>query len=849
MSIKISHPHTYTFQDIQTDGIIQLSDNGLMNEYISPKREQPGIEVLLFVSEKVISFNQIKMQAHSEFYNLSPDTFRIEISLDGLVWEPILKEAGFHFPKDKESVWNFSLIQAKFIKFVFYNHKSKSKIYQVALGKVEIGISGIINIKTSSNLDRLWVKENLIDTRVDYGWSSALKKENKEEFIELDLGSVNRVNEIRMLSKNSKENYFPQSFQILYSDDNITWHHLIEENNFFAEPGTWYRWRFYPLNIRYLKILIKENAITRDGKYISQIIEIELYAEPDPLEKRNVSISSVNIPYASVLRSGIVRLALDGEVKEGVVVQASDRRLKDATTDSKGIVELASDGEDREGVVVQGNDRRLKYASEDLPGIVRFARNKEEKPLYAVQSSDDRLKPATTVSKGIVELAEDGEDREGVVVQGNDKRLKKATENSYGIVRLAKMGENAPNVVVQGNDPRLREATTEYKGILRFARHGEENDGCAVQGSDPRLKPATTVSKGIVELAEDGEDREGVVVQGNDKRLKKATENSYGIVRLCTKGEKIPGTVVQGDDPRLSDPREPLPHEHNYAPKEHDYNSHTGTIKIEKEMGKLYEECLPPPFDYSPIIGINKGQGSGIAAKGKNQGILGYGNLQGVVGISEKGISVEGRTLNGIGGKFNSERNFDLVLGIQEKSSVLLENIQENIFKQKSQEKFSLFVNGKSIFLNSIYINHSDKSYQSSIGMYMPVKEKENFLIGDIVIASIKEGYIQKCHHKKSSKVIGVVVENASIVLNADIKKEMHSNKDLDYILVAFFGIVPVRISGEYKKVEPGDLLMSSIQSGCAEKFEGNFEPGTIIGKSLGYVEKGIKTIPVLLTL
>jgi hypothetical protein len=379
MSIKISHPYVYSFKETIGEGVIKISDEGYLEEYISAKKDTPEIETLIFVSNDIIHFNQIKISEHPELSHLSPDTFRFEISIDGKVWEPILKETAFRFPKGRDHAWNFSLIAAKYIKFVCYNRNALNHQYQVAIGKIQICISGIVNIKVSSQLDRLWVKENLIDTRTEYGWSSALKKEDKKEFIEIDLGSVNRVNEIRMLSKNQKETYFPTSFSISYSDDNITWHNLLEENGFFAEPGTWYRWRFYPLNIRYLRINIKENARTKEGKYISQIIELELYAEADPLEKKNLQIGLSDIPYASVLRSGIVRFALDGEVKEGVAVQANDRRLRDATTDSKGIVELASDGEDREGVVVQGNDRRLKYASEDLPGIGSFCKKPRRK--------------------------------------------------------------------------------------------------------------------------------------------------------------------------------------------------------------------------------------------------------------------------------------------------------------------------------------------------------------------------------------------------------------------------------------------------------------------------------------
>lgn len=54
--------------------------------------------------------------------------------------------------------------------------------------------------------------------------------------------------------QDDRDTFFPASFRILYSEDSITYHHLIEETGFMAEPGTWYRWRFLPTNIRFLKL-------------------------------------------------------------------------------------------------------------------------------------------------------------------------------------------------------------------------------------------------------------------------------------------------------------------------------------------------------------------------------------------------------------------------------------------------------------------------------------------------------------------------------------------------------------------------------------------------------------------
>ena len=72
--------------------------------------------------------------------------------------------------------------------------------------------------------------------------------------------------------------------------------------------------------------------------------------------------------------------------------------------------------------------------------------------------------------------------------------------------------------------------------------------------------------KVLVEFAEDGEDSAFVAVQGNDKRLKPASEKNAGIVRFSANGESGHNLAVQADDIRLHDKREPLPHEHDYAP-------------------------------------------------------------------------------------------------------------------------------------------------------------------------------------------------------------------------------------------------------------------------------------------
>lgn len=839
--IRVSHPHLYKFESFNGPGEAVMEE-GRLTDWKSDISESPGLVSCIGVLEEAIAFNQISVGKHSESSGLFPASFRIEISSDGKIWEPIVREAGFRGEGRNYISWNFPLITAKYVKFLFVNNHSVEGGYQTAFGEFKVMISGIVKVRVSSELDRLWVKENLIDERPEYGWSSAIRPSKEEDFIELDLGSVNRVSEIRMLSRDDENTFFPEGFLISYSDDNISWHNLIEENGFLTEPASWYRWRFLPMNIRYLKITVTEGAKTKEGKFISQIIELELYATADPVERSERTVQHESVPHASVLRSGIVRLGIDGEAVEGVDVQGSDRRLRDATTDSRGIVELASDGEDRPKVVVQGNDRRLKYATEDLPGIIRLARNGEVRAGHVLQSDDDRIKTATAESEGLVELAENGEDRAGVVVQGNDKRLKAATEEAPGIVKLSPPEGTRPNEAVQGSDPRLRDATTESKGILRFARSGEVAAEAAVQGNDPRLKDATTEAKGIVELATDGESRSGVVVQGNDSRLQPATVEKAGVLKLCAPGSNLPEHAVQGNDPRLSDARKPLEHSHDYAPLEHDFSSHTGFIRIEDKTGKAYDGFVAPPLNYAPVTGVNHGEGSGLAGQGDRTGVLGHGRLQGVRGLSEKGVAVSGQSQDGPGGHFESEAFYAAVVGAG----------------SRAPDRASLWVRGLSRMNGPVYLNPVSQEetdpFHAGIAAYFPVRSYDVLMKGDVLVAAEEEGLLKRSNQKMDPKVIGVIVETAALVLNPpdgllpNEPDRTGVKKPDGHELVAFTGPVRLRATTEAGRIEPGDLLVTSLQGGCAERLKAeNPKSGVVFARSLGRLEKGEGLIPALL--
>jgi hypothetical protein len=832
-AVRISHPKNLKIQDIKSPGKMEIVD-GQLDHFLQESPEERLFSIL-FQLEEGQSFNSITFELIDLDKNFGPDTFKFEISHDGVVWEAIIQEYEFSRTNAIMYLRHFSLVSANYIKLVIRpSRKNKDNLYKICFSNFRVMVSGIVNLSVSSENDRYWVKENLIDLRPDYGWASKEKATSEEEYFSVDLGSVNRVEEIRMLTRDGADVNFPTHLQFYYSEDNLSWHYLFEESNFFAEKATWYRWRFLPTNMRFFKTVCVNEKPNSSKKYQCQIVEFEMYATPDMLDlSRKKNIADMP-PYSTIIRSGLVRLAVDGEINPGVAVQGSDRRLRDANTEFKGIVELATDGEDRPNVVVQGNDKRLKNASETAFGLVKLARSGENRPGLVVQSDDERLKNATTDYPGIVELAENGETRPGAVVQGNDDRLKKGTTNTFGLVILSELGASVPGRVVTADDPRIKKATTEAEGILRFATNGEESQLAAVQGNDKRIKKATTETLGIVELAHSGEDKPGVVVQGNDKRLRYATEEEQGLSLFAKHGVKVPLKSVQADDPRLYDSREAKPHTHNYAPIQHEYNSHTGLIRLTGSSSAGFKNIVSPPQNHSVIVGKNEAEdGSGILGIGKTSGLVGFGEENGVQGLSngdkEGSAGVAGFSKQGYGGFFISTRNYGLCVNGSGSTQRDIEGSGKAIYAK-----------GESEFQGIVRV--IDEKGNDCIARFFKTAQSEVISYGDLIIISDKDEVVTRCKTPYSTKVIGVSVETSSISLGE--KQSTAGN----YILVAMYGVVNMNVDASEGHILPGDLLVSGLTGGHAIKANTDkLKVGMPVGRALAECKKDRGSIPVVL--
>jgi hypothetical protein len=660
----------------------------------------------------------------------------------------------------------FPLVHAQYLLINLY--QEGGPIHKCEIRKFSTGFKTQVKLKASSEFDRLWTAENLIDRREDYGWASVVREKNETDTITADLNSLFFITEVHLKSVRDEYNFFPQGFQIQLSEDGGVWQTVQVEDHFFAAPGSWHAWRFPAVRARYVRLQIDRHAHYRKGEYQSKILDLAIIGSPEFSLVSNAPAGSARMASENV--PGLVLLAGNNVAAPNRVVQSNDARLRNASTEYKGIVQFARDNETAQEKAVQGSDSRLKPATVHSLGIVRLARNGEVSDQAVVLGNDARLQRATEESPGIVQLAKDGENRPGVVVQGSDSRLKGASTETAGIVVLAKDGENAAGKAIQGNDSRLRLASQAWPGIVQLAGHGEIAGNKAVVADDPRLIEADETKKGRVQFARKGEIADLKAVQASDPRLQNATEENRGIVQFARNGVSAAGQAVQANDSRLSDARPAKPHTHSeYALVNHDYNSHTGNIVIKRAAPTAVPDGFSAPLDINaPIVAENS---DGVAAIFSG-GIVSSAEKTGAYLVSKAEPALKALSRDQAAASLVSAKDYAL-------------HIPRFLAGVKSSEK-AIRAEGQVLVEGQVIIKGAP-----CLTVTLPKASSEAFVEGDLL--TIENGVVTKLKNP-AQPFIGVVAKDASVQLESGTVG----------IHVAVAGLVSLRV---YGVVKAGDKL------------------------------------------
>lgn len=662
--------------------------------------------------------------------------------------------------------FHFPLVRARYLLINFY--QEAGPIHKCEIRRFQTGFRTRVKLKASSEFDRLWTAENLIDRRDDYGWASAVREKNEIDTVVADLNSLFYISELRLRSVRDEYNFFPQTFEMQLSEEGGVWQTVVSEDHFFAAPGCWYAWRFPATRARYVRLHIDRHAHYKKGEYQSKILDLAIIGDAELSVAGSVATTAPRMASENV--PGLVLLAGNNEAAPNRVVQSNDSRLRNASTEYRGIVQFARDNEAAQEKAVQGSDSRLKPATVFAPGIVRLAKDGEVSEQAAVQGSDSRLKMATEENPGIVRLAKDGEDRPGVALQASDHRLKTATTETAGIVLLAKDGDTSAGKAIQGNDSRLRLATRMWPGIVQLAGPGEVSENKAVVANDPRLLEGDETRKGRVQFARKGESADLKAVQASDPRLQDASENNRGVVQFARDGVAAAGQAVQATDSRLSDARPPKPHTHSeYAQVQHDYSSHTGNIVVRQNASTALPDGFSVPLDvHAPIVAENT---EGVA------GIFSGGIISSAEGVGAYLVSRSASALQAV------SRDQAAASLISAKDYALY--VPRSLGSVKGSEK-AIRAEGQVLIEGQLNIKGAP-----CITVALPKSASESFVEGDLL--TIDNGVVSKLRND-SQPFIGVVAKDASVQLEGGPVG----------IRVAVAGLVSLRVFG---LVKAGDRL------------------------------------------
>jgi hypothetical protein len=662
--------------------------------------------------------------------------------------------------------FHFPLVRARYLLINFY--QEAGPIHKCEIRRFQAGFRTQVKLKASSESDRLWTAENLVDRRDDYGWASVIREKNEIDTVVADLNCLYFISEVRLRSVRDEYNFFPQTFQIQLSEDGGVWQTVQSEDHFFAAPGSWYAWRFPTTRARYVRVQIDRHAHYKKGEYQSKILDLAIIGDAELSLAGNSAPASARMASENV--SGMVLLAGNNIAAPNRVVQSNDARLRNASTEYRGIVQFARDNEAAQEKAVQGNDSRLKMATVSAAGIVRLAKDGEVSEQAAVQGSDSRLQRATQDSPGIVQLAKDGESRPGVALQANDSRLKVASTEAAGIVILAKDGDTSAGKAVQGNDGRLRLSSQAWPGIVQLAAHGEIAGNKAVVADDPRLIEADEAKKGRVQFARKGENADLKAVQASDPRLQNASEENRGVVQFARDGVAAAGQAVQATDSRLSDARTPKPHTHSeYALAQHNYSSHTGNIVVRQNASTALPDGFSVPLDvHAPIVAENTEGVAGIFSGG----IVASAEGVGAYLVSRSATALQAVSRDQAAASLVSANGFAL-------------HVPRSLGGVKGSEK-AIRAEGQVLIEGQLNLKGAP-----CLTVALPKAASEAFVEGDLL--TIDNGVVAKLRHD-AQPFIGVVAKDASVQLEGGPVG----------IRVAVAGLVPLRVFGV---VKAGDKL------------------------------------------
>ena len=253
----------------------------------TPQRSEPQLEHLTLDLGGLETVEKVRLLPGSAYPHLFPSDFAVELSADGSAWVQAAAVSGYPAARGVWCETSFIARTARYVRIAGQSMPNQPGAYYVQIAEAEvIGPSSrlpITGVESSGEWGTDFAATRAVDGARSTYWNTPARAASQPEYLDLDLGSVQTIEKVRLLPSSDYPSLFPSAFSIDVSTDGTTWTTAATETSYSAGSAVWYEKNIGKREARYVRL---SNAFSvyypPQNVYYMQVAEFHVYRPPVP---------------------------------------------------------------------------------------------------------------------------------------------------------------------------------------------------------------------------------------------------------------------------------------------------------------------------------------------------------------------------------------------------------------------------------------------------------------------------------------------------------------------------------------------------------------------------------------
>ncbi|HUW32496.1 MAG TPA: discoidin domain-containing protein [Planctomycetota bacterium] len=253
----------------------------------TPQRSEPQLEHLTLDLGGLETVEKVRLLPGSAYPHLFPSDFAVELSADGSAWVQAAAVSGYPAARGVWCETSFIARTARYVRIAGQSMPNQPGAYYVQIAEAEvIGPSSrlpITGVESSGEWGTDFAALRAVDGARSTYWNTPARAASQPEYLDLDLGSVQTIEKVRLLPSSDYPSLFPSTFSIDMSTDGTTWTTAATETSYSAGSAVWYEKNIGKREARYVRL---SNAFSvyypPQNVYYMQVAEFHVYRPPVP---------------------------------------------------------------------------------------------------------------------------------------------------------------------------------------------------------------------------------------------------------------------------------------------------------------------------------------------------------------------------------------------------------------------------------------------------------------------------------------------------------------------------------------------------------------------------------------